>query len=76
MMTRLNFLERFIVIDVLGRVVKIENNFRVAVRQEPIDRVLGVMTLDVHKILDKLTERGIRTVHLKNHFGKRSPDSF
>ena len=76
MMARLDFFERFVVVNVLRRVVKVENNFRVAVRQETTIKVHEVKALEVNEMLDKLIERKIRTVHLENHFGKHSPDRF
>ena len=67
MMARLDLFERFIVVDVLRRIVKIENDFRVAVRQKTIDRVLGIQSFVINKVVDKLIQRKSGDVNLKNH---------
>ena len=64
-MARLDLFQRLVVVDVLRRVVKIENDFRVAVRQETIDRVLRVQAFVINEMIDKLIERKARDVSLR-----------
>jgi uncharacterized FlaG/YvyC family protein len=66
-MTRLNLFQRFVVVNVLRPVVKIENDFGVAVRQKTIDRVGRVVALVINKMTDKLIKRIPGNVSLENH---------
>ena len=53
-MACLNLFQGFVVVNVLRPVVKIENDFSVAVRQEAIDRVGRVVAFVINKVIDKL----------------------
>src|SRR5687767_2011894 len=68
-MTGLDLFERIVVVNVLRRIVKIENDFCIAVRQKAINRVLGIQSFVINKIVDKLIERKGGDVDLENHSG-------
>jgi hypothetical protein len=56
----------------LWPIVKVDNDFGVAVRQETVDRVLGVIAFVINEVIDKLSERGMGNMRLKNHCETRS----
>jgi hypothetical protein len=61
-MTGLYFLERLIVVDMLWPVVKINDDFRVAIGKETVDRMLGVIVLVINETIDKLIKWKSRSV--------------
>jgi hypothetical protein len=70
MMAGLNFLERVVVVNVLRPIVKIENDFGVAVRQDAIDGVSRVVAFVIDEMIDEPVQRKSGNVGLKNHFRK------
>lgn len=66
-MTSLNFLQRVVVVNVLRRVVKIDQYLNIAIRQKPIDIVRLVDALEIDKELDELAQRKSRKIRLVNH---------
>jgi hypothetical protein len=66
-MTGLYFLKRLIVIDVLWSIIKINNDFSVAIRKETIDGMIRMITLVIDKTIDEVTKRKFWNVGLKNH---------
>ena len=66
-MTGLYFFERLIVVDMLWPIVKIENDFGVAVGKETIDWVTRFITVVIDEMIDKLIQWKPRNVSLKNH---------
>ena len=71
-MTRLDFLQRLVVVDELRRVVKIDDDFRIAVGQEAIDLMFRIKPREVNEIVDKLIERKGGDVNLENHLRAHS----
>ena len=67
-MTGLYFLQRLIVIDVLWSIVEINNDFGVAIRKEPIDRMIRMIALVIDEAIDEVIEGETRNVSLKNHW--------
>ena len=74
-MTRLNLFQAFVVVNVLWPVVKIENDFSVAVRQEAIDRMGRIVTLVINKVIDKLIKWIPGNVSFKNHAARLLPQN-
>src|ERR1700738_1457879 len=66
-MTGLYFLERLIVVDMLWPVVKIDNDFGIAIGQKTVDRMIRMIAFVIDKMIDKLIEWKPRDVSLKNH---------
>src|SRR5438552_3303298 len=67
----LYFLERLIVVDVLWPIVKIDNDFGVAVWQETVYRMRGIVSIVVNEVVDKLIKRKPGNVSLENHLVMR-----
>ena len=68
-MTGLYFFKRLIVIDVLWSIIKINNDFSVAIRKKPIDRMTRMITLVINEAIDEVIEGKFRMVSFKNHQG-------
>ena len=66
-MTGLYLFQCLIVVDVLRPIVKIDEDLRVAVRQESIDRVFRVIAFVIDKMIDEAAQRKPRDVPFKNH---------
>jgi hypothetical protein len=67
---RLNLLERQVVVDVLRRIVKIDDDFNISVGQKSIDRVGWIVAFVKEEVVDKLIQRESRDVDLSNHHPK------
>jgi hypothetical protein len=68
----LNFLEGFVVINVLATFRQVDNDLGFAIGQEPIEVVEGIDPLEVNKVLDEPVQRKRGFVDLKDHFNQRS----
>ena len=66
-MTGLYFLQRLIVIDMLRSIVKINNDFGVAIRKETINGMIRMIALVINEAIDEVTKRKFRNVGPKNH---------
>ena len=65
----LDFSQGFVVVDVLGMFSQIDDNFRVPIRQEPLQVVGGAESLEIDQILDGMIQRKIWLVNVKYHLG-------
>jgi hypothetical protein len=68
-MARLDFFERFVVVDKLRRVVEIDQQLSVAVGEKSIDCVSVFGPFEINEHLDELIEREYWNVDLKDHTG-------
>lgn len=66
-MAGLDLFERFIVVDVLGSIVEIDQYLGIAVWKESVDGVGVFGALEVNERIDELIERCCRNVGLKYH---------
>ena len=66
-MTGLDFLERLVVVDILWPIVKVDNDFGVAVGEEAIDRMTRVIAVVIDEMIDESIERTPRDVCFENH---------
>jgi hypothetical protein len=67
-MTGLYFLERLIVVDMLWPIIKIDNDFRIAIGKESIDRMTRMIALVIDETIDEVIEGKLRNMSLKNHW--------
>jgi hypothetical protein len=67
-MTGLYFLERLIVVDMLWPIIKIDNDFGVAIGKESIDRMTRMIALVIDETIDEVIEWKLRNVSLENHW--------
>src|SRR5262245_5415024 len=67
MAASLFLLQRLVVVDVLRPIVKIKNDFRVAIGQKAIDRMTRLVTVVIHEMIDEMVERKSRDVSFDDH---------
>ena len=72
MITRLDLLQAVIVVDVLRCVVEVDEDLRIAIWKESIDRMSVLGAFKVNEHVDKLIQRKSRYVDVVDHFERPS----